>query len=182
MTYAQLYRQCRRKLTNDTADFDLSQLFHAQFSPSGQMQRSEAEVSAEEAFIFQQKVRRLAEGYPLQYLLGEWEFYSIPLKIGEGVLIPRPDTETLVDAALELLSGTRAAGHRGLLRRQRRDFVGARPAFCRMPRSMPSNFQHRPSPICMPMSMQQRAENGCISSRRMSSTAPLCPLCRLLIC
>ena len=85
MTYAQLYRQCRRKLTNDTADFDLSQLFHAQFSPSGQMQRSEAEVSAEEAFIFQQKVRRLAEGYPLQYLLGEWEFYSIPLKIGEGV-------------------------------------------------------------------------------------------------
>ena len=105
MTYAQLYRQCRRKLTNDTADFDLSQLFHAQFPPSGQMQRSEAEVSAEEAFIFQQKVRRLAEGYPLQYLLGEWEFYSIPLKIGEGVLIPRPDTETLVDAALELLSG-----------------------------------------------------------------------------
>lgn len=122
-----------RKLTNDTADFDLSQLFHAQFSPSGQMQRSEAEVSAEEAFIFQQKVRRLAEGYPLQYLLGEWEFYSIPLKIGEGVLIPRPDTETLVDAALELLSGTRAAGHRGLLRRQRRDFVGACPlsAGCR---------------------------------------------------
>lgn len=106
MTFAQLYRQCRRKLTHDTADFDLSQLFHAQFSPKGELQRSEAEVSAEDAFIFQQKVRRLAAGYPLQYLLGEWEFYSIPLKIGEGVLIPRPDTETLVDAALELLGQT----------------------------------------------------------------------------
>ncbi len=109
MTVAQLYRQCRRRLTHDTADFDLSQLFHAQFSRDGQLRRPEAEVSPEDAFIFQQKVRRLSEGYPLQYLLGEWEFYSIPLKIGEGVLIPRPDTETLVDAALELLNGAGAA-------------------------------------------------------------------------
>ena len=105
MTYDQLYRECRRKLTHDTADFDLSQLFHAQFSPDGRICRSDAEVSAEEAFVFRQKVRRLADGYPLQYLLGEWEFYSIPLAVGEGVLIPRPDTETLVDATLELLGG-----------------------------------------------------------------------------
>ncbi len=41
-------------------------------------------------------------GYPLQYLCGEWEFYGIPLCVGEGVLIPRPDTETLVDAAIAL--------------------------------------------------------------------------------
>ena len=47
-------------------------------------------------------MKRLADGYPLQYLLGEWEFYGIPLKVGEGVLIPQPDTETLVDVALEL--------------------------------------------------------------------------------
>jgi release factor glutamine methyltransferase len=41
------------------------------------------------------------EGYPLQYILGEWEFYGLPFKLGEGVLIPRPDTETLVDYVLE---------------------------------------------------------------------------------
>ncbi|MBE6851297.1 MAG: peptide chain release factor N(5)-glutamine methyltransferase [Ruminococcus sp.] len=41
------------------------------------------------------------KGHPLQYLLGEWEFYGLRMFVGEGVLIPRPDTETLVDAALE---------------------------------------------------------------------------------
>jgi len=46
--------------------------------------------------------RRLA-GEPLQYLLGEWEFYGLPFKVGKGVLIPRADTEALVDTALDLL-------------------------------------------------------------------------------
>lgn len=41
-------------------------------------------------------------GYPLQYILGEWEFYGIDFKVGEGVLIPRADTETLVDCVLNL--------------------------------------------------------------------------------
>lgn len=34
---------------------------------------------------------------PYQYELGQWEFYGITLKVGEGVLIPQPDTETIVD-------------------------------------------------------------------------------------
>lgn len=46
--------------------------------------------------------RRLS-GEPLQYLLGEWEFYGLPFKVGEGVLIPRQDTETLVETALDFL-------------------------------------------------------------------------------
>ena len=40
--------------------------------------------------------RHLA-GEPVAYLIGEWEFYGLPLDISESVLIPRPDTETLVD-------------------------------------------------------------------------------------
>ena len=43
---------------------------------------------------------RRAKHEPLQYLLGKWEFYGLPFCVGEGVLIPRPDTETLVDAVL----------------------------------------------------------------------------------
>ena len=39
-------------------------------------------------------------GEPLQYILGEWEFYGMSLKVGSGVLIPRQDTETLVDIAV----------------------------------------------------------------------------------
>ncbi len=104
MTISQLYLQCRKKLSHDTADFDLSQLFYAQFGAQAQHTRPNDEVAADDALIFSQKVKRLSEGYPLQYLLGEWEFYSISLKVGEGVLIPRPDTETLVDVALGLLA------------------------------------------------------------------------------
>lgn len=103
MTISQLYLQCRKKLTHDTAEFDLSQLFYAQFGPQAYQTRPNDEIGADDALIFSHKVKRLSEGYPLQYLLGEWEFYSIPLKVGEGVLIPRPDTETLVDAALGFL-------------------------------------------------------------------------------
>ncbi|MGN1303545.1 MAG: peptide chain release factor N(5)-glutamine methyltransferase [Oscillospiraceae bacterium] len=40
-------------------------------------------------------------GEPLQYLLGEWEFFGLPFKVGKGVLIPRPDTEVLVETVLD---------------------------------------------------------------------------------
>ena len=43
--------------------------------------------------------RHLA-GEPVAYLIGEWEFYGLPLDISESVLIPRPDTETLAEAAI----------------------------------------------------------------------------------
>ena len=45
-------------------------------------------------------VQRHLEGEPVAYLIGEWEFYGLPLDISESVLIPRPDTEVLVDRAL----------------------------------------------------------------------------------
>lgn len=49
-----------------------------------------------------------AEGRPLQYILGEWDFLSLTLKVGEGVLIPRPDTELLCEVAAEQLRGVTA--------------------------------------------------------------------------
>lgn len=52
--------------------------------------------------------RRRRDGEPLQYLLGEWEFYGLPFKVGKGVLIPRADTETLVEVALELIGDRHA--------------------------------------------------------------------------
>lgn len=48
---------------------------------------------------------RRAEREPLQYLLGEWDFYGLTLKVGPGVLCPRADTEIVCEAALELLQG-----------------------------------------------------------------------------
>ena len=43
---------------------------------------------------------RRAKHEPLQYLLGQWEFYGLTVFVGPGVLIPRADTETLADAVL----------------------------------------------------------------------------------
>jgi len=50
---------------------------------------------------FAQLVARSARGEPLFYLIGEREFYGLPFKVTPAVLIPRPETEHLVDAALE---------------------------------------------------------------------------------
>lgn len=53
--------------------------------------------------------KRRANHEPLQYLLGAWEFYGMKMLVGEGVLIPRSDTETLVDAVLQYLRGKQNA-------------------------------------------------------------------------
>ena len=50
------------------------------------------------ALLHQREVR-----YPLQYIFGEWDFYGRPFSVGPGVLVPRADTETVIDAGLEYL-------------------------------------------------------------------------------
>lgn len=94
-------------LCPDTAPFEAGQLFTAAtgLSPAelllhGTEPAPPAAVATLDALL----TRRLS-GEPLQYLLGEWEFFGVPLKVGPGVLIPRPDTETVVEAALALLQG-----------------------------------------------------------------------------
>ena len=47
-------------------------------------------------------IEKRISGYPLQYIVGKWEFYGYPIEVGEGVLIPRPDTETLVEAVIQI--------------------------------------------------------------------------------
>ena len=45
-------------------------------------------------------VQRHLDGEPVAYLIGEWEFYGLPLDISDDVLIPRPDTEVLASEAI----------------------------------------------------------------------------------
>ena len=60
-------------------------------------EQSNGNIHAEFADLWERRI----SGEPLQYLIGEWEFYGLTLKVGEGVLIPRQDTETLVDTVLK---------------------------------------------------------------------------------
>ena len=58
-------------------------------------------LSTEEKRQFFSLIEKRAERYPLGYILGEKEFFNIKLKIEEGVLIPRPETELLVEEVLK---------------------------------------------------------------------------------
>lgn len=46
---------------------------------------------------------KLKDSQPLQYVLGKWDFYESEFYVGKGVLIPRPETEELVDKAIECI-------------------------------------------------------------------------------
>jgi release factor glutamine methyltransferase len=65
---------------------------------------AEAALSPTQQQAFGARCRRRAAGEPLAYVLGEREFHGLMLRVGPAVLVPRPDTETLVDWALELLA------------------------------------------------------------------------------
>ncbi|MEW6214600.1 MAG: peptide chain release factor N(5)-glutamine methyltransferase [Nitrospirota bacterium] len=54
-------------------------------------------------------VKRRSKREPLQYILGYTEFYGLKIKVGPGVLIPRPETELLVEEAIKIVSSQRSA-------------------------------------------------------------------------
>ncbi|MDE5769370.1 MAG: peptide chain release factor N(5)-glutamine methyltransferase [Oscillospiraceae bacterium] len=55
------------------------------------------QISSEQHQKINSMIQRRISGEPLQYILGEWEFYGMKCFVGKGVLIPRPDTECLID-------------------------------------------------------------------------------------
>jgi release factor glutamine methyltransferase len=65
-------------------------------------------LTPENKAIFEALVTKRMTGKPIAYILGEREFYGLRLKVTPDTLIPRPDTETLVDAALEKIPNNRS--------------------------------------------------------------------------
>ncbi len=67
------------------------------------MAHPEATLSAEQQKKLEAALKRLVGGEPLPYLLGSWEFYGLDFSVTPAVLIPRPETELLVEQALDWL-------------------------------------------------------------------------------
>lgn len=63
----------------------------------------ERPLSKEELSVLRSYVRRRAEHEPLQYILGKADFYGLSFAVDPNVLIPRPETEIIVDRAIRLL-------------------------------------------------------------------------------
>lgn len=64
--------------------------------------RFDEQPAEEQRSAFRDLVRRRAEGMPVAYLVGHREFFSLSFRVTEDVLIPRPETEYLVVAAIDL--------------------------------------------------------------------------------
>ena len=73
--------------------------------------RYDQPLNPEELARFKALMVRRREGEPVAYLTGHREFWSLDIQVTPAVLIPRPETETLVAAALERDLGEGARGH-----------------------------------------------------------------------
>lgn len=68
----------------------------------------EQQLNPEQTVKLQQLLHQRLQGQPLAWILGEWEFWGLPLKVTPATLIPRADSETLVEQALEVCTQPRA--------------------------------------------------------------------------
>ncbi|MBQ6077503.1 MAG: peptide chain release factor N(5)-glutamine methyltransferase [Clostridia bacterium] len=91
-----------REVAGEDAQLEATFLLRASGFHSPYQELTETDAKALEPLI----ERRLS-GEPLPYVLGEWEFYGLPFYVDRNVLIPRPDTECLVEAALKELTPER---------------------------------------------------------------------------
>ena len=75
----------------------------------------EKELTAEQTQIFNEFFARRLTGEPVAHIIGQREFWSLPLMVNNSTLIPRPDTELLVEAALGLFADDESNQSRRLL-------------------------------------------------------------------
>jgi release factor glutamine methyltransferase len=94
-----------RALGVDRLDAQLIVAHRLGRSRSWLIAHDDAALDEPQSDALQAALARRADGEPLAYVLGEKEFHGLLLHVDANVLVPRPDTEVLVDWALELLAG-----------------------------------------------------------------------------
>ncbi len=111
MKIIESFNLIKEKLTEAGAEspaFDASELISFVLgTPYSPALDKEKELTEENFKTLLDLCERRAKGEPLQYILGQWEFYGFPFKVGKGVLIPRDDTEVALRAGLPHLDKIR---------------------------------------------------------------------------
>lgn len=99
ITILQALHQARRDIGDTDARILLQSVLHV--SHAHLIAHVGQELTPEQALIFQLLAARRFHGEPVAYLIGKHEFYSLDFTVTSAVLIPRPETELLVDLALQ---------------------------------------------------------------------------------
>lgn len=108
MNIKEAYRQCKdflQKIGVCDPDFETSCIFEQKFSlnRAGIITHGSDEFFEENLTKLHSILEKRAENEPLQYILGSWDFCGFELFVGEGVLIPRDDTEVVLNMCLNFL-------------------------------------------------------------------------------
>lgn len=107
MKFREIYKKTVEILSSQTqdAEFEAMCLMEKVFGITRTQYYLKADEEAEAdkcAEMIKYSDRRVS-GEPLQYILGQWEFMGRTFFVGKGVLIPRPETEMIVEAALDFV-------------------------------------------------------------------------------
>lgn len=109
-TYGDYYIETRRTLKEAGVEaYSLEARLLVAHAAGKTMEKLAADMNLYPSSAMGEKVRELIDrrlsGEPIAYVTGSWEFYGLPLVVDRSTLIPRMDTEVLVDSALKILRG-----------------------------------------------------------------------------
>lgn len=109
-TYGDYYIETRRTLKEAGVEaYSLEARLLVAHAAGKTMEKLAADINLYPSSAMGEKVRELIDrrlsGEPIAYVTGSWEFYGLPLVVDRSTLIPRMDTEVLVDSALKILRG-----------------------------------------------------------------------------
>lgn len=108
MTLRELYKYAEVKLNNldyRTLKYELRLILehYLNMKETEILLNKDIEIPGEKLKLILKAIEKRSKGYPLQYIIGTWNFMDINLSVGNGVLIPRDDTQVLVESVISKL-------------------------------------------------------------------------------